>query len=91
MPEHCRGPWCARTRVTLDILDLGCGGSRLRIIERSLAVVPGVLAVRLDVAADRAYVDCHDDLVTPAQLKDVVQALGFPAAVYSATPMRQGI
>jgi hypothetical protein len=71
----------ARTRVTLEIFGLGCGGGGSLTVERALARVPGVVYAYANPAMETAYVEYEATLVEPEKLVDAVRQVGFRAGV----------
>jgi P-type Cu+ transporter len=77
--------------VTLDIGGMTCA-SCVRIVEKSLAKVPGVLGARVNLAAETAQVEYDGGQVTTADLARAVSKAGYSATPVegSAGPTRDG-
>ncbi len=67
-------------RATLEIYDLGCGGSGALTVERALARVLGVRHAYVNPATETAYVEYDPATVGADQLVCAVEATGFRAA-----------
>lgn len=66
----------ATQKTTLTVLGMHCV-SCVRRVERALGGVPGVSAVRVDLAANQAAVEYVSEKTNEAQLKDAVRKIGF--------------
>lgn len=68
------------SETELLVHDMTCASCVGRV-ERALAVVPGVLEVRVNLASETAHLRYLDGQVTPSQLLAVAAAAGYPASV----------
>jgi copper chaperone CopZ len=66
----------ATQKTTLTVLGMHCS-SCVRRMERALGSVPGVSAVKVDLAANQATVEHVPGQASEAQLKEAVRAIGF--------------
>lgn len=66
-------------RATLEIYDLGCGGSGALAVERALARLPGVQRAYVNAATETAYVEYDPSTVGADELVRAVAAAGFRA------------
>ena len=66
-------------RATLEIYDLGCGGSGALAVERALARVTGVRRAYVNAATETAYVEYDPTLADASRLVRAVQSTGFRA------------
>ena len=70
-------------RITLPIDDLSCGGGGALIVERALALTPGVVYVYINPATEMAYIEYDPALSDPDRLVKVVEHAGFHAGAPS--------
>ncbi len=63
-------------RATLAVHGMHCSSCVLRV-ERALSKVKGVVAVKVDLAAERAVVDYTPGSTTEDTLKQAVRSIGF--------------
>lgn len=67
------------TRVTIEIVGLGCGGALM--LERSLSHVPGVGQVYVNPMTEMAYVEYDPSACDVSTLVRAVEKVGFGAGV----------
>ncbi|AZQ68246.1 copper-translocating P-type ATPase [Silicimonas algicola] len=67
-----------RTRVTFDIEGMSCASCVGRV-DRTLAAMPGVLSVSVNLAAETATVEYLEGATTPSDLAAASSAIGYPA------------
>ena len=72
-----------RTRVTFDIEGMSCASCVGRV-DRTLAGLPGVLSVSVNLAAETATVDYLEGATTPSDLAAASAAIGYPARAAQA-------
>lgn len=63
------------TTTTLNVSGMVCGGCASKVTQ-ALEAVEGVTRVEVALEAGHVEID-HADGITPAQLKDTIEALGF--------------
>ncbi len=66
-------------KVTLKVQGMHCSSCTKRV-ERALAKLRGVSAVKVDLLSGQAAVEYTPGEVTEAQLKETVRALGYKVA-----------
>lgn len=69
----------SKHRVSIPILDLGCGGAGSRLLERSLSRVSGVSCAYVNPAREVVYIDFDPELVTVESLVSKIRVAGFGA------------
>ena len=72
-----------KARITLNIASMSCASCVGRV-DKALADVPGVLAVTVNLAAEKAVVEYLEGAVTPADLMAASAEIGYPAEVAEA-------
>lgn len=72
-------------QIRIPILDLGCGSSTTRHLERAIAGTDGVLRVYVNPATETAYVDVDPVAVDAWTIARVIAAEGYrPGRPYEA-------
>ncbi len=69
-----------RTTVTLNIASMSCASCVGRV-DRALAVLPGVLEVNVNLAAETATVTYLEGAIGPAELIAAATDMGYPATL----------
>ncbi len=72
-----------RAQVTLSIASMSCASCVGRV-DKALAAVPGVLDVRVNLAAETATISYLEGATTPAALAAAAAAAGYPAEIAQA-------
>lgn len=63
-------------KIVLSVRGMHCASCAQRVT-RALALVPGVVAAKVDLIGRRAVVDCVPGATNPQALKDALQGLGY--------------
>ncbi len=70
-------PISRRTRATLPISGLICGGGGALTLERAIQALPGVIRVYVNPATEMAYVEYWPAEVRLDELVDVIEKMGY--------------
>ncbi|MCU0812122.1 MAG: heavy-metal-associated domain-containing protein [Thiobacillaceae bacterium] len=65
-------------RIVIGIGGMSCQGC-VKSVTTALMALPGVAQVDVSLAAGQASVACDPRLVSPAQLRNAIEAAGFDA------------
>ncbi len=69
----------ATQKVAFKVQGMHCASCTQRV-ERALARLPGVVAVKVDLASGQAVVEYAPDEASERQMKETVRALGYRVA-----------